>query len=71
MSYDFRIFALEEPNADLTAVLSARERSNGPSLFSTESKERSQIIANALRFKNPKFDWRPVAIGNMEAIEME
>lgn len=70
MSYDFTMFTLE-PNADLHTTLSARERTNNPILFNKESKQLAQALANALRFKNPKMDWRPVAMANIELIEVD
>jgi hypothetical protein len=70
MSYDFTMFALE-PSADLHIVLSAREQTSGPNLFNSESRQRSQAIANALRFKNPQLDWRPIAIANRESIQVD
>jgi hypothetical protein len=70
MSYDFTMFNLE-PNADLYETLSMRERAKGPRLFNKETKQRSRAIVDLLIFKNPRLDWQPSAMGNIESIHID
>jgi hypothetical protein len=67
MSYDFSMFTLE-PNADLHEAISARAQIKTPT---HESKQLSREIANVLTSKNPTLDWQPIAMGNIEGIEID
>jgi hypothetical protein len=60
-----------QPNADLYETLSIRGRAKGPHLFNKETKQRSRAIVDALTFKNPKLDWQPSAMGNIESIDID
>src|SRR5436190_1131755 len=70
MSYDFRMF-VPEPGIHLEKALDESERIESPKLFTKESKQRSQAIAHALRFKNPKLNWQPIALANLELIQID